>query len=429
MKRAFILCSLLMALVLAALPSGAQDAQSDEHVLLQMLSMIPDTPVAFEGIPLVSYIDYRALEQARPGVPTYENWNEWRASQDSKEDSGALWVVNSFRINNGPQLFRYLTMGNETPELVGFDLFDVDHALTFGAPPSAGNVLAGEFDAEAIERAFVARDYDASEQDDVLLLRRSDGREGTTTDLRNRNPANPLGGDLGRQEPVAVGDGFILNSPDDELWEAMVAAYQGEQRALLDRPSIAAAAEAITQQDMLLVQAAFLDPSDVVVASFDPAILLEMTPGAELDASMLTPQAVRNYGTLPLYTMSVLADLQDGEDQVALVALVYDSEDEARQAAEEMTTRLALFRNEHRDMPEPLMDTVEGARTDEPDVFFSEATGKYVALASVRYPMPDNAREKMETGEPGPFKLSGVLYRDWINALYARAFDVLAVIE
>jgi hypothetical protein len=122
---------------------------------------------------------------------------------------------------------------------------------------------------------------------------------------------------------------------------------------------------------------------------------------------------------------------------MATIALVYDDEATAERAAAELTARLAVFRDVVQKRHEtPIVDEIDGARMDEPQVYFSESTGKYVALASVLYPTPDNTPISMITGEPvqagetgGTVPQSGLLLRYWISALYARAFDALYVNE
>ena len=64
-----------MAAFLMTLPLFAQDAattseaESESNPVLEMLALIPNTPETQAGVPVVSYIDYRALESAWPETP------------------------------------------------------------------------------------------------------------------------------------------------------------------------------------------------------------------------------------------------------------------------------------------------------------------------------------------------------------------------
>ncbi len=425
--------------LLAWLPLAAQETKTEEaHPLLEMMRAIPDVTESYAGVPWFSYLDHRALEQAREGVPTYERYADLLAARDAEDPAANLWLANTVRMTSGWEgMTRVFQRAQEMPPLVGFDLFDVDRSLVAGEPPSRIVVLQGDFDDDAIIDAFVARDYEVVDANGATLLRSADGGEGFRQDLRNRDPANPFGGDLGRRERIALVEDLLLNSADDALVDAMIASALGEERSVLDRDNFVAAAEAITAGEGLLVQAQFFSPLDVGILPPDVMALM-LQPGATLEVTedMLTPQAVREFEPLPAYNLVVLADRQEGENQVALAAMVYDEEADALAAAEEMTRRLAAFRHPQRDDPDSLM-TLYGGAAGEPSVVYSEATDRYVALASIVYPSPSNERVSMLSGEPlaedsdepGTYAPAGRLFRDWISAIYQRAFAPLAITE
>jgi hypothetical protein len=436
------LSRLVAATALTLTLTSAVVAQEEpEHPLMQMLALVPDIPAALENVPAISYVDFAALETARPGVGDFSTGAEFNAARDAREASAGIWMANMQRIIAAPPGLAQATLAaDNSRDLVGFDLFDVDQALTFGVPPSVANILLGDFDNGAIVAAYEARDYAVTQNEGVVILQRADGEPGYTQSLAESNRAIPFGGELGRREPLVVLDGLLLNSADDAVVQALVATATGEQRSLTARPSMVAAAEALTSNEATLLQAAFLDPRHVAVTPMNFGAIfeaMESQPTVEELEAMLEPQTVEGYGALPFYTMAVMADMQIGSDQVATLALVYDDEAEAEAAAAELTNRLAIFRDTvmRRD-EQPLIEMVEGARVGEPEVF-AASNGKYVALASVLYPQPDNTLVDMLTGEPvaedheGPanYLASGRVIRYWIGAVYARAFDVLYVTD
>lgn len=432
----FLLTASLLA---AALPAFAQEATPEPAIeqppLLELLALIPNTPEALTGVPLISYVDYAAIENARPDVPAFESWAAFNQSLEADTDAAALWMQNSMRIVAGPDFYlRYLRQFADTEARVGFDVFDIDRAIVVGQPPAMGTILEGDFDVDAVTEAYLARDYAAGQNNGVVLLSSADGAPGTTIDFDGIDLAIPFGGPLGRREPIAVTDEFILNSPNDGLLDAMVNAYVGYRPSLYTQPDLVAAAEALTTGQGQLLQALFLNPLDVAFPGIDPVLIL--TP--DIDTETLMDANPHGYGPLPLYSAVVMADLQDGVDQVAMLALVYDDEATARAAADELTARLADYPIRRSQNPTPMVELVDGAHLGKPNVYYSPGTGKYVALASVRYPMPDNVLVDMATGEPiaegedaawTGYLQSGRLFRMWFDALLNRDFDILAVTE
>jgi len=430
MKARISLFIMIAVLALVTQPLFAQDATppaNNSHPLIEMLALIPDTPAAHDGVPTVSYVDYRALEMAWPGVPTYQSWAEWNAASEAKDLGAGLWNVNFQRVTSGPTFWNYFRQTSETPEILGFDLFEIDRALVFGKPPAIGQILAGEFDEDAIIAASTANDYKAAEIEGVTVLQRADGESGSKMDISSRNPANIFGGDLGLKEPFAIMPGYILNSRSDEMLESMIQAHTGSQSNLSGQADYIVAAQAMTQDDGLLVQALFFDLLDVGVLAPDPALLvigMDPTQAAAVLEKFAADQ--QDHGPLPPYTLAVMADRQEEGEQVILVALVYDTPDMAEVAAMTLTTRLATFSNTFVTKSDvPLIDEIEGASMSEPRVYADEESGTYIAIAETRYPMPEPALEG-DSGRPtGP----GILFRRWVNAIYQRGFYPLAISE
>src|SRR5690625_6249437 len=124
------------------------------------------------------------------------------------------------------------------PEVLGLDLFDIRQTLEFNEPPEQALVLLGEFDDEAVVAAFEARDYVVAGDSPHLLCPAAGCDTGMVPDLRNRDPANVFGGDLGRRFPVLLSAAGIIGSPSEALLQESAAAHADEQLSLADLPEI-----------------------------------------------------------------------------------------------------------------------------------------------------------------------------------------------
>lgn len=402
-----ILITLMLSSLLLPLSLSAQDDPA-EHPLFAMLAQVPalaSIPTDDRPIIEISYADYRAAEQARPGVPSPESW----AAFESEENTD-LWIANITRITSGwPNLNIVSRAGPDMPEVMGFDFFDIDRTMAFGSPPAQGFIFGGDFDAEAIAAAHTARDYTQTDVEGIAVWCGPVGCEnGTKVNPADRNLANIFGGDLGRQQPFALVPGYILQSAGWGVLNAMIDAHQGEIDSLLALNEYRAIAEAITepQDDTLdlLVQVQFMLATNLVGDPMGP----DLTPITE------------DYGTLPPYSLAAMADRQEGDFQVAMLAVAYLTEEDAAQAAEELTRRLAGFPANVEAPDTPLIEAETiGGSVDEGRVYYSESADRWVALASIRYPLPT------ERDENGRLVQSGLAYRLWFNAYVRRAFTPL----
>ena len=110
---------------------------------------------------------------------------------------------------------------------------------------------------------------------------------------------------------IAILPGYLANSRFWDMTNAVIDTAQGTQPSLIEDASYRAAAEAITAPEGLLLQALFFNPADIVTYR-------KICP------------AMTSLGKLwPLYALhlAVLADRQEGQDQVHLIALVYPDAD------------------------------------------------------------------------------------------------------
>lgn len=425
MNRLTLLCLLLLLVIM---PAAAQDDSDEDetHPLLEMLALIPDTQNS--RVDLLSYVDYRAVERARRTVISPPNFLLFDAMAG---DARRLWVEAFRRVQSGPPFLSYLMQFSEMPEVVGFDFFDIDRAISFGQPPSQGMILGGDFNADAISEAHAARNYTEETLNGFTAWCGPEGCDsGMMLDPTDRNPANIFDPSLGRKPPVLIVPGYLVSSPDLDVVNGVARAAAGRGRTLLDDDYYRALAQAITDPEHysgVLVQVNFLNydvMADVDLTIFETREDYDAVAQGVIEAMFPLADEWLDYGTLPRYAQYALVDRQEGETQVAIVALVYRDEDDARIAAEELATRIGAYRNEiiFPDSETPLMNNAEGAAVDEPYVYISEDTGLAVAVASISYPLPtvegaELSAEPVE-GQAPP----SVIYRAWIQAVFQRAF-------
>ena len=266
-----------VAIVLALAPAGGRAADPSQgtaapgSALVDALSRVPDVPDVRQQ--LVSYVDYRQVEMARPGAARPTSYAELEALRASEDVAAALWNAAYMGIVSGSgDLLRWLlAAAGSWPTLLGFDFFDVDREIFFGSPPGDGLALLGRFDPEAIARAFAARDYAATEAGERMLLCGPGGCDsGLQLDLERIDPNYPFGGELGRLEPLAVSTSDLLDSASGDTVRAMLAAADGTAPSLASDPAYRAAAEALAGE------------APVIQATFIPSVFVGADVGGML---------------------------------------------------------------------------------------------------------------------------------------------------
>ena len=288
---------LLIALLLVG-AFGAAAQEPTPQPVLDVLASAPDTPEARE---ILSYANYAAMT----GGTTDEQ----------------SWIDALRTLISGPSLNNFVVQVEDQERLIGLSPFDVGQAATWGLiPPTQVTLLQGATEAAAIEAAHAARDYSQTETAGLALLCGPDGCEsGASINPTARDPGNPFGGDLGRQQPVLlvpVADGLqLLSSPTLESLEQAALAAAGEIPSLADSPDYQAAVRAVTDAGTLY-QAHFLNAE-----AFGPA------PD---DAAALPP-----------YTLAVLAETESAEGLIATVTLVYPTLADAEVAASALESRIS----------------------------------------------------------------------------------------
>lgn len=392
--------SLFLALLLMLLPGASALAQEDPPPppLLAMLAGVPEDAVpADSGWATVRYTDYVALYEAE-GITKLRDFGNLDLLMAAVPLPGMM-----IRLAAGPEALSYVfASAGQMGRTVGFEwLLDVDRSLEFGDPPSVGLLLGGDFDTAAIGAALQARDFSQADVSGVTVWHRFDD---LAISVADRDPADPFGGHLGAAARIALLPDMLANARSWPLINGVIGAAQGELPSLADDPAYRALAGAIAAPDGLLIQALFFDGAALGAVPGDPA-----SPG-------VTPPAA-DLGPLLPYALAVLADRQEGNDQVHLIGLVYADAPTAQAAADVLAGRIADFRLSTR--PEIVLAEEFGA-TVSASVVESAAEGLAVALVEVRYPLP---AERTDAG--GRFLSAGQLYKLWVQAIMRREFTPL----
>ena len=380
--------------------------QEKTSPLLEMLALVPNGEYGYyhNQLGTVQFADFHALY-------TVEDIEDLRTTLDTEAllDAVPSFFKMTYRIRAGLLDNGILSFAYYVPRTMGFDLIqDVDCILEFGASPYNGLILGGDFDAAAVGAALSTRESYPFEQSDVngvtVWHRFDDG----TQNPAMRDPADPFYGHLGGAARIAILPGYLAGAQVWEITEHTIAAAQGEYDTLADDPAYRALADAITAPDGWLIQALFFDPADI-------GVIPEETRLSAEDFDAITEE----YGSLKPYQLAVLADRQEGQDQVNLIGLVYPDAVTAANAAEEVARRLNTLTE--RRSGENIVEQF-GAQVSS-YVYESESTGNAVAIIEARYPLPED-RIDAETNE---FIIGGLLYRFWTNEIQSSKFFLLLI--
>ena len=390
---------LVGGVVMGAAISGGIGAQDDPSVS-QLNAMLPYVPSEFalieNGWAMIRFVDYEALFES-------EGLTLFRAlgSVDFLLNAVPLGAILS-RIAAGPEALRYLfTSVGQMAEVVGFEwLLDVDQSLEFGDAPAVGLLLGGEFNAVKIGTTLESRGFSSKDIQGVAVWHRFDD---SAISIEARDVADPFGGHLGAAARIALLPDAVGNARTWPLIEAIIAASESTQPSLADDPTYRALAEAVSQSDGLLIQALLFSGTALRLAG-DPAHTGE--------------ESKEDLDSLPPYSGAVLADRQEGDDQVALIGLVFADEATALSAAEVLVRRVEEF------LPasssgDVLVDRF-GATVGIREVQQSE-DGLAIAVVEARYPVPVE-RTDPETGQ---YNMRGLLFSAWVQATLYREFTPL----
>lgn len=390
---------LVAGVVVGVAISGGMSAQDDPSVsqLHAMLNYVPSEVALIEnGWAMVRFVDYEALFES-------EGLSLFRAlgSVDFLLNAVPLGAILS-RIAAGPEALPYLfTNAGQMAEAVGFEwLLDVDQSLEFGDPPGVGLLLGGDFDAVRIGATLESRGFSITDIQGVAVWHRFDD---SAISIDARDVADPFGGYLGAAARIALLPDALGNARTWPLIEAIISAILSTQPSLADDPTYRVLAEAVSESDGLLIQVLLFSGTALRLAG-DPAYTGQ--------------ESKEDLDSLPPYSGAVLADRQEGDDQVTLIGLVFADEATALSAAEVLARRVEEFQPAS-SSGDVLVDRF-GATVGVREVRQSE-DGLGIAVVEARYPVPAE-RNDPETGQ---YNMRGLLFRAWVQAILYREFTPL----
>jgi hypothetical protein len=415
----FAVLSLVFSLSVLVVPfTVAQDETEPETpTVLQLLALVPDdTP--FNTSEWIGFSDFNAAVATRSGLSDYESWAEFQADLDADEVSASL-LLQSLPLSGFPGANYLMVGGPDMPDVMGFDFFDIDAAMTFNQPPEQAFIFQGDFDADQIDTALTNNGYTSEELDGFPYWCSEDGCDtGMEQDLANRNVANLFGGDLGRRFPVALLDGLLAASSTDTQVEAMAETYQDEGQSLADDPDFQTAVNGIYNgiglsmfETRPQLRQAYFIPSDAFGGG-DPLAFLNMDPE---QLEQLREQLLETApDPLPIYQLVVFADLGTRTEQFAQVVLVYDGQEAAETAAAIIPRRIESMTSIANQIPLQELFEDRGAELLDPVVYEDETTGQYAAVLTFRY---DAAPVEDENGR---IVMSGMVYQLLVQMAYRR---------
>ncbi len=440
MRRPALILGLLAGL---AGPVAAGEAPG----LLDLLPLLPDTTETIHSAPVFAYVDLVAVQRAA-GIAPPASEAGFAAMPD---DARQAWAAAMRRVIVGPPDLLLYPSGigrwqATSVEALGIDWFAIDAAMTFWQPPSTVTVIAGApglADPAAVGAALTARGFAERQVDGFTAWHRLDDFQLALGDKDPLAEGDFLAGRIPRASRVAVGDDVVLHATNWPAIEAVAATDAGKAApspaAALSEELLGAVAE-VTEAELLQGSAFML--RDIGVANDPTAVLGEFltAPVASLEALRKAIMPEVPGPQLPLYPLALVADLEDGDEQLAVLALPYPGRASAEEAAIVVAERLAAWAPKG---GPPLIDAVRGSvehhvvdRDDIAKATFAtfiasieggeesrkamaavaETTGGAAAVIVFRYPKADPA-------DPGQ---AGGAFRAFIAAIYNRAFTPLA---
>ena len=367
--------------------------------LLAML--VPDTVTARQGRPSVSFVDFGAAFEASSASSHSPKTSEEFAAMSP--ETRQTWLKTLGRLRSGPPdlLPHLLVMIENMPDLLGFEWFDIDRALSYGTPPDVGTLFAATPDPDRLAEKLLGRAFERTSYQGTTLWQKG---EEDSIDIMAREPGDPFVGPLGRAVRLAVFPDYLANAPTAAMTQAVVNSHDDRYPSLADADDYRTLAEALALEEGALVQAQFWNFFDVGLVPDDPSGMLRNPPGTLPSLPETAPQG----DALPPYGLAVLADSQAGPEQVGIVALLYEDGETAQEAAAVLTARLEAARSADYEAWDV---RVEDGRA------FESSTGLWAAVASVRYPLP--------TTEDAP--APGAVFASWIRETAIREFGLLEV--
>ena len=431
----FISLFMLIMTILSLSVTTAQDSLDDQP-LLKMLANVPDNATSRSEI---YFNDRKAVELAYPSATMPKDWAEFKASQDDKGKTDSFKPLNLWwrvwRNQQSSLMSRYMRLSDEMANVVGFDFFSIEQELNYGRPPQQTLQLSGQFDLIKVRIALGFQGYTQQDQSGVEVWCGLDGCDsGAKQNLKNRNPANPFGGDLGRKWPLIVQANSLIGSPSLDNIQSVATVKSGSP-SLADAPEYRAAVDALTQNGVLM-QAYFWDGDLLAtMSSLDP-MLISLKPEVR---KRLFADMLKDYEALPMYKLLAFGDMANDTEMVGEAALVYSNEADADKAAGIIPKRIANYSSLV--TQRPLADILADRGVIEPKAQVIASNGQYVVLISFAAPKTSDADileitsaeegGRVDIIPPGSmyqFLVGAVLQRDlgWLNTIPREVLEAAA---
>jgi len=325
---------------LFAAPVTAQEAPPTPQNLAEAIAYIPDIPLSRNSI-----VGYGALHVAEQYISDLSPVDSTAAWLDQSRAERTAWAM-AFPSTAGiPTLTETFSEAERVPEVMGFDLFDIQYMLSFGRPPNTAQMLFGDFDPAAVIAAHEARDYSQGpEFGPFQKICQPDGCNAPTRMVpRERLLANPFGGNLGIEQPVIVSENLVMSSGATPTLELITEMLVEDETTLAEDAAYLATARLLDASGLL--RQAMLIPPQTINALYD------RTPANEQDAARLenlreTARGLFSpFGNLPEYELIGFGDViqVENEQLQAVMLLTYATQEDAEAAAGILNGRLGLI--------------------------------------------------------------------------------------
>lgn len=291
----------MVIVLLGGVTAGSAQDEAPSPIL-SILASTPDTP---EARAYFSYLDYEAVARGAFDLDTF--------------------VRALVGVSSGPDLSNFLRQAESQQQLIGVSVFEMLQGAQWGEPPALATVLQGEFDLAAIEAAYAARDYTTDQAAGLTVFCGPSGcAAGDRLSLENREPGDPFGGHLGRQQPVLLvpltDEGYqLLSTTSLELVTASAEAATGDAPSLADDPAWQAAVRAVTADGVL--RQAWFTTADMVTPQADPV-------------TALSP-----------YELLLMAETGTADGEIASATLVFPTLAEAEAGADSLEQRIEAYQS------------------------------------------------------------------------------------
>jgi hypothetical protein len=371
----------------SAMGVQAAEPYEDRDTFLNLLSMVPDISETspYEDLrtaqfPTIWMVAYRTAEQA-VGVPTPHDWSDLKTMDEASFSAWAS-AVSRFRgdaltldmvsaqallARSAPSLSPKLAIESQgLPAVLGIEWFSVAGALTAGCyagfipvPEQCGrpDIVALRFEPDfptddlastLPSRGFAKRSFLGVNVWHRLEDGALDEALAVEQDVLGSRWVDPFGVTLGSAARIATVDSTIFGSPYWGITELMVGTALGEIQPLAAAPDFLAAVEALTDHSVSngsVIQMAFFNRYLAANREVVAVKVLGPYSSEERRRSFLEQRSGSNsdWGSLPAYRLIALADRQDGEEELAVMALVYDDPAEASAAARIVGDRIRKF--------------------------------------------------------------------------------------